>query len=254
VNKLGIFLVPGMVVAALTGCNGKVADTATKLSGKNTKKSEGSVDTESQIESEIQTQTDPKNPKVVGPTCVDGDSNTLCLALKYVVYDDSTGKPVVSQDDAVKVVQQINQAFSQCNIAFQMEEYVAANPADYKLDFNTSNQSDLDNIRKAFMNDSTLLVTTTGKWDRSGSLGNTGANAWTAMPGEGTYGAILEDSVGTFGLIIAHGLGHYLNLDHVSDEADLMNPVIYDSSTRLDPSQCETARSAANSYWNNMLR
>ena len=60
--------------------------------------------------------------------------------------------------------------------------------------------------------------------------------------------------MGTFGLIIAHELGHYLNLLHVSDSSALMNPVIYSSSKSLYSSQCNTARAAANYYWSRAQR
>lgn len=134
---------------------------------------------------------------VVGPSCKGGDSNHLCLALKYVAYDDGTGKPVASQQDAITNMQQINQTWAQCDIGFQIEEYDAIDPKNYGFNFDPANTSELDPIRTGLSNDHTLLVVTTGTWDRSGTLGDTGANAWTNMPGDGVYGSILEAPVAT---------------------------------------------------------
>jgi hypothetical protein len=178
----------------------------------------------------------------------------MCLAVKYVVYDDSKGSAVVDDKAAIRNIDAINRIWSECNIGFQIDKYVAANPTQYKLAFNTANLSDLNSIRKTFQDSSTLLVVTTGSWNRSGTLGNTGANAWTNMPGEGVYGVVMESDVGTYSNIIAHELGHYLNLDHVNDESDLMNPIIYDGSTTLTQSQCNEARAAVSNYWTAMKR
>jgi hypothetical protein len=67
-------------------------------------------------------------------------------------------------------------------------------------------------------------------------------------------GVVMEQPVGAYPNIIAHELGHYLNLGHVSDSANVMNPIIYSNSTRVDPSQCEAARAAATYWWTNMIR
>ncbi len=192
-----------------------------------------------------------ENSGVVGPSCHGGAN---CLALRYVVYKDSAGKPVVSQEEAIGNLQSINQTWAACGISFQMDEFLPVDPVDYGLTFNTANSSELDPIRRTFDESDTLLVVTTGKWNRSGTLGATGANAWTNMPGSSALGAILESAVGTYPNIIAHELGHYLNLPHVSDSTDLMNPVIYTTSTRLSSGQCSAALSAISYYWRAMRR
>ncbi len=192
---------------------------------------------------------------VVGDSCAGkNDSAHPCMGLKYVVYKNTDGTPVMTQDDVISTVRAVNKVWSACNISFQVDQYLAANPVDYGLTFNTANDSELDSIRKAFQADGELLVATTGTWDRSGTLGNTGANAWTNMPGDGIYGVILESPVGTFGNIVAHELGHYLNLDHVSDQTDVMNPIVYDNSNQLTADQCSTAMAAINYYWQPMRR
>jgi hypothetical protein len=182
---------------------------------------------------------------VVGNSCVSKDPNHICLGLKYVVYKNPRGSPVASEADALKNLAVVNQVHSQCNVAFQVEEYDAVDPVGYGLAFNTANSSELDSIREAFADAKRLLIVTTGAWNRSGTLGTSKANAWTAMPGSGPYGAVFEAPVATYSNIFAHELGHYLNLDHVSDPSDILNPVIYRSSTALTENQCEIERAAA---------
>jgi hypothetical protein len=191
---------------------------------------------------------------VVGETCHSDDPNKICLALKYVVYVGSNNKPVVTQDEAIQNTKEMNNVWKACNIAFQIDEYAAVVPSEFDLIFNTANYGELDEIRRAFRDDEKLLLTTTGSWNRGGSLGNTGANAWANMPGTTPDGVVLEAPVGTYANIIAHELGHYLNLDHVNDNSDLMSPIIYETSTKLTTSQCNEARSAAKYYWKKMIR
>jgi hypothetical protein len=195
----------------------------------------------------------PGSP-AVGDSCHSDDPGRICLGLRYVAYRDSTGEPVVSPEAALKNIGVINSVWGQCRIAFQIDQYRAIKPADYKLRYQTANYSELEDIRNAFADDGEMLIVTTGTWDRKGSLGTTGANAWTAMPGGAPYGAILERPVGTFSNIIAHELGHYLNLNHLSDVNDIMNPIIYSTSTKLSAEQCNTARSAAAFFWAKMYR
>ena len=198
----------------------------------------------------------PSSPPTatVGTSCQGHDGQHFCVGLKYVVYKDTSGQPVASQTDAINNMGTVNSEWSQCQIGFQMEEFVAVDPTVSGLAFNTANSTDLDPIRQAYSDQTHFLVVTTGAWNRSGTLGSTAANAWTNLPGDGIYGAILEQPVATFPLIVAHELGHYMNLDHVSDTSDLMNPIIYDTSTKLTPDQCAIARSALSGFWNSMLR
>lgn len=190
----------------------------------------------------------------IGESCHSSDPKHVCLSIKYVVYRDATGAPVVDAGNAVSNVRAINQVWSQCNLGFQIDQYLAVRAVDYQLSYQTANMSELDEIRTTFEDSSSLLVVTTGPWDRSGTLGSTSANAWTSMPGSGPYGVVLERSVGTFANIIGHELGHYLNLLHVTDSTDLLNPIIYSNSTRLNQDQCNTARAAASFFWSKMYR
>ena len=190
----------------------------------------------------------------MGSSCKSGDPTQVCLGLKYVVYKSTKGQDVVSSENVVKVIEEVNQIWKQCSIAFQVDEYIPAQVESYKLNFSPANNAELEDIRKAFQDNDTLLVTTTGKWDRSGSLGNTGANAWASMPGELLYGVVLESTVGTFSNIIAHELGHYLNLDHEGDTSNLLSAIIGDYSKKLTQSQCAQAHATISKYWQRMVR
>jgi len=185
--------------------------------------------------------------------CKSGNSDYLCLALKYVVFKNANDEPTVRQSAAIANLGSINELWKQCHVGFDISEYEAVDPRDYGLRYQTANDNELYAIRRAFNDRSHMLVVTTGTWDRSGSLGSTGANAWTSMPGEGVYGVVMEKPVGTFPNIIAHELGHYMSLEHVGNAVNLMNPLIYNNSRQLTQYQCAAVRRAVSEYWQKML-
>lgn len=190
----------------------------------------------------------------VGSGCNTSDPNSICLAVKFVAFKDSSGTPTVTREQAAGVVDAMNTLWSQCSINFTLENYLPVNSTDYGIRYSIANYSELTQVRNTFEDDHTLLLAVTGTWNRAGSLGGTGANAWTSLPGSGPYGAIMEKPVGTNGNLIAHEVGHYLNLGHVSDSYALMNPIIYGRSTNIYSSQCNTARSASKYFWTAMIR
>lgn len=197
---------------------------------------------------------DPKQEKTSGERCVPGDSDSICLALKYVVYEDSSGEPIETLKEAGLNVDDVNRLWAPCNVQFQIDRYLTLNPSRFHFRFRTADYNELHDIRKRLMDEETLLVVTTGAWDRSGTLGNTWANAWTSMPGEEFYGAILEQPVSRNANILAHELGHYLSLDHQSDPDFLMNPIIHRGSVLLSREECESARWAVRKFWKKMKR
>jgi len=175
------------------------------------------------------------------------------LAVRFVVYKDAIGNPVTSQSEVLHDLDQTNRLWSQCNISFQMDQYIPVSPPDAHLTYGPSNYTDLDLIRGTYLSNEDLLVVVTGKWDRAGTLGTTPANAWTSLPGVPPYGAVLEQPVGNYANMIAHELGHYLSLDHVNDRSALMNPIIYRDSVKIYDGECAKARTAALQYWGKMI-
>jgi hypothetical protein len=184
--------------------------------------------------------------------CAPGDPGFLCLALKMVVYRDESGEPVQTREQAQRSLARVNEVWEPCRLGFVLEKFVPVSPSAEDLRFRTGNFSELNAIRETFGEDEALLVAGTGPWDRSGTLGGSRASAWTSMPGSAPFGIVIERP-GEANLL-AHELGHYLNLRHVNDRESVMNPVIFRSSTALTPEQCETARVAARRHWSRALR
>jgi len=184
----------------------------------------------------------------VGASCHSENSGQTCLGVKYVSYTDSNGNPVATQAEALTTLQTMNTIWAQCNIAYQIDTYFTADPSQFNLNFSPSDLSELDNVREAFGDDYKLVMVTTGTWNRSGTLGQSTANAWTAMPGSTNLGSVLEMPVASFGNIYAHEIGHQLNLVHVADTTDVMDPTIYSDSTILSQDQCATAQAQVSQY------
>ncbi|MBC7691954.1 MAG: hypothetical protein H7222_09300 [Methylotenera sp.] len=189
----------------------------------------------------------------VAHPCRNADPRNLCLNLKYVTYQDRHASGP-DHEQVLKALDQANQIWSSCGIEFQLDDYSVIDPVRYRLRSTTTDYQELSRIRRTFADDRHLLIVATSNWNRSGSLGNTWANAWTNLPGDAEQGAIIERRVAHDPNIIAHELGHYLSLDHVSDSEDLMNPLIYSDSTKLTRSQCASARWAAKAFWAKVLQ
>ena len=190
----------------------------------------------------------------IGTGCGNGGPNQICLAVKSVVYQDPKGNPVVSSSAMKAAIQSVNSLWSQCEISFKLEEFIPVQPENYGLTYHLASMDEMSTIRNRFQDGSTLLTVTTGSWDRSGSIGQTSANAWTQLPGTAPYGSIFESSVGGNSNLIAHELGHYLNLLHVSDNAAVMNPIVYFSSRTIYTDECSLSRRAAKYFWAAMAR
>lgn len=168
--------------------------------------------------------------------------NTVSLALKFVEFSDEVNSPPLSDSQAKKLVQKLNQLYTPCGISFQLGEYKIVKPSDYGLTMGPPSVKKMHEFRKPFDDPRYLVIINTGKWDHQ-KLG--APNAWTAMPGEIPAGAVLESTVSNFTGIVAHEIGHYLNLNHVQNEKNLMNPIIYRDSIELSDDQCTQMRATA---------
>lgn len=245
-------------MVALAACNAPAGKPAPVVEDLSHKLGAPLAQDETGTPAAIPSGADTTPPAVDGPTpdlgesCHSNDPDKICLSLKYVVYKDSQGAPVADDAQILANLSEINDIWSQCGIGFEIGERLQADPADYGLLYNTSSMGELTTIRDKLNDGNTLLVVSTGTW--AGSLGAGSANAWAAMPGGGPYGVVLEAPVADTGNLVAHELGHYLNLDHYGDTSDVMNPVIYSSSRALTTAQCTAARDASVYYWAKMMR
>jgi hypothetical protein len=168
--------------------------------------------------------------------------DSVSMALKFVQFADDTNSPPLNDRKVKKLIQELNQIYSVCNMSFQLGEYQVVKPADYGLPMVPSSVKKMHEFRKPFDDPRYLVIINTGKWDHT-KMGT--PNAWTAMPGETPAGAVLEAPVSDFAGIVAHELGHYLNLNHLDNNKNLMNPIIYGSSTELTEAQCTRMRATA---------
>ena len=171
----------------------------------------------------------------------------MCLGVRYVVYTDSSGKALSTKDQAAKNIAQVNQTWAQCGIEFQIDSYEEVDPGKFNLAYDSQAQNQLDQIRNTFNDGQSLLVVFTGPW-------GTVKNAWTSMPGSAPYGAVFESTVADYPQIVAHELGHYLGLDHVADNSNVMDAIIYPDSVQLTQDQCNLAQQTAQKYWKTMMR
>jgi hypothetical protein len=180
------------------------------------------------------------------PTCTSKDTSHICIGLKLVSYTQN-GVAVLSQAQAITLVNGMNIVWAQCNIAFQLEKYEAVDPTSRGLAYDTNWRSVGDTVRSAFNNNDSFLVVSVGSL--SGST-----IAVTEMPGAGVYGTLVEKAYATNALTVGHEIGHYQGLYHISDNSNLMNPYIGSNTSALNANQCSTARSTDYSHWQSMMR
>lgn len=185
----------------------------------------------------------------LGAQCAGGAAGTqYCIGLKYVAFQDSSGDSSAPQATAVSNISQINQIWKTCSVNFQLEAYQSVNPTTENLSANGDSDEDMNAQRAAFVDNTHFLVVSL-----YGTVGG-GADAWTEEAGSGSpYGTILDYNVVTYIPVIAHEMGHYMGLEHVTDSTNLMYPSPYPNPT-LTPDQCSTVTSTIQSEWTAMLR
>jgi hypothetical protein len=179
-------------------------------------------------------------------SCRSSDPQFHCLAVKLVAYQDGDRAPVVTQAQAITLMDSINRIWAPCKIGFQVEQYVPIDPSSVGLSYDYS-ESELSSIRRKFQEKSSFLVALVGPW-----YGKT--IAWTSMPGSSLLGTIVEQQYSNNAFTVGHEIGHYMGLYHIKNSSNLMNPYIGTNTSGLYDSQCETARSTNMDYWTAMMR
>ena len=142
-------------------------------------------------------------------SCGTGD---ICLGLKMVSYSDGTSS-VLDRAAAGRLIAGMNGIWSQCGIGFRLEDFEVLEPKNVGLPLTTQYMSELPDIRGTLQSPNQLLVVLTERWGSAGDINDSGADAWTTLPGSPPYGAIIDEPVAENSNIIAHEIGHYLGLD-----------------------------------------
>jgi hypothetical protein len=167
--------------------------------------------------------------------------------LKIVSYEDSSGTPSLTKEQAVALVAGVNSIWQTCDIAFEIGEYVSIDPTTVGLTYGAGSQNELGTIRQKFATGTTFLLAATGPW--SGSY-----IAWTVLPGAGPYGAVVDAEYASDKVAVAHELGHYMGLDHSGTSGNVMYAIVYSNDTNVTSSQCAATRATNEQYWQAMLR
>ena len=194
------------------------------------------------------TPTPTATPVTTGsyPSCVSSDTTHICIGLKIVSYE-SNGVPVLTEADAVTLVNGINTVWSQCNIGFQLEDFEIVDPTTLGLPYSPNWSTQTNAVREQFATKTQFLVAAVGPW-------NVSTIAVTMMPGSGVYGTIVDQQYSHNPLTVGHELGHYQGLYHISDDTNLMTPYISTTAKILTTSQCTTARATDPADWSAMMR
>jgi len=181
-----------------------------------------------------------------GPSCRSSDPGSQCIGLRIVSYDEGN-RTVLPYADALALVAELNQVWSQCKIGFELASYEHVDPATRGLSINPDWRSQGSQIRAAFNDQTGFLVVAVGQFAAS-------TIAVTQMPGVGPYGTLVESAYAANPLTVGHELGHYMGLYHLRNSSNLMNPYIGPHTAQLSQSQCSIARSTNARFWVNLLK
>jgi hypothetical protein len=188
-------------------------------------------------------------PAVVAslPTCVSSDPSHICIGIKFISYKDSLGVPVITEPDAITLINTMNSIWKVCNIGYQLEIYQALDPTAQGLAYSPDWGYQSNAVRSAFQDDTHFLVTAVGPW-----VGPT--IAVTMMPDSGIYGTLVDAQYAHEPLAVGHELGHYQGLYHIADSSNLMNAIVGTTTTALTSYQCSIARDTDLNNWTAMMR
>ena len=176
------------------------------------------------------------------------DVEPVTIALRYLAFKDPRqGKAVIDESAVARMVSRMNQVWAQCQVSFRLDDYAALDPARYGARFNPANFAELDRLREATRDTRYLTMISTGKWDRSGDLGDSGSNCYSSFPSDSADGIVCEARVAANPLLHAHEAGHWLNLKHTKGR-DLMNHFVGATNDVLTHDQCVLARSAIGNW------
>ncbi|MEW6057856.1 MAG: hypothetical protein AB1540_14710 [Bdellovibrionota bacterium] len=198
---------------------------------------------------------DPNEPGDPDPT-PNPNPNAMTVAVKYVaLQSEATSAPTPSKASVEALIQNMSNAWAQCDIRFVLEEYIAPVASAHGVDFTPANHSQLYDLRREFADSRRALFVKTGTWDRSGNLGSDGSNGFSTMPGTEPTGVVFESRVATSTLLLSHEAGHLIGgLGHTTTSTNLMNHYITSSTTRLTSSQCDYARDTLVDHFSSWLR
>jgi hypothetical protein len=199
-----------------------------------------------------------------GPALATCPSGHTCLALQI---DHLASSPKVPGKklhdlphlmDAEKTLKKVNRIWAPCRISFISEKQWVVDPAEYGLwPLKTGTIPDLQAIITALWDPRFLEVLVLGKILESDGM----TFAGFAVSSVGDYtekdpgGVVIRDVHVNDGMILAHELGHLLNLQHTDRDDALMQPRHSSGSdTELSAAECETANARIHHRFKSAIR
>ncbi|MEW6055242.1 MAG: M12 family metallo-peptidase [Bdellovibrionota bacterium] len=186
-------------------------------------------------------------------------SDLLTIAVRYLSFRDSSGTAVASESKVRNMIDNdVAAVWRQCGISFKLERYEAVDASYANARYSPANYSELNQMRINTQSENDLVIIGTGTWNRAGDLGNSGSNCYSSFPGDRAEGIVCEKKSAGSSLIMAHEVGHWLNLRHTNSPTtdavndttsrnvayNLMDHIVRPSNDELTKGQCVRARTA----------
>ncbi len=199
-----------------------------------------------------------------GPALATCPSGHTCLAVQI---DHLASSPKVPGKklhdlphlmDAEKTLKKVNRIWAPCRISFTAEKQWVVDPSEYGLwPLKTGTIPDLQAIITALWDPRFLEVLVLGKTLESDGM----TFAGFAVSSVGDYtekdpgGVVIRDVHVNDGMILAHELGHLLNLQHTDRDDALMQPRHSSGNdTELNAAECETANARIHHRFKSAIR